>query len=232
MISKIINSNILPLVRKLRSKVVTQIRPKSRYSLLPISDKFGFDRGTPIDRYYIESFMEEHKNKVVGRCLEIHDDAYTKRFGEQKVTKADVADIDTDNKLANIYVDLATADTIPDNTYDTLIITHTIGLIPEHEKAVKHLYRILKPGGTLLLTVSAMGPFITNGNGFWRYTIKSVPYLLEKCFKKENISVKSYGNVLSGQAAWVAMAAEEFTKEELDTVDERYPLVIAAIATK
>lgn len=232
MSKKFIHHTVLPFARKIRAQVVKTIKPKSGYSLMPISDKFGFDRGKPIDRYYIDTFIELHQEKIHGRCLEVHDDAYIKRFGGNRVTQGDVVDIDTSNKLANIYTDLSAADVIAENTYDTLIVTQTLGLIPEHEKAVGHLYRILKPGGTLLMTVSTMGPWIKNGNGYWRYSIKSLPYLLEKFFKKENIKADTYGNALTGQAFWVGMAVEEFTKEQLDFKDERFPIIVTAVATK
>lgn len=229
---KFIHHTVLPFARKIRARIVKTMKPKGGYSLMPISDKFGFDRGKPIDRYYIDQFIELHKEKIRGRALEVHDDAYIKRFGESRVTQSDVVDIDRDNKLATIYTDLSSADIIPDNTYDTLIITQTLGLIPEHEKAVGHLYRILKPGGTLLITVSTMGPWIKNGNGYWRYSIKSLPYLLEKFFQKDRITAHTYGNVLTGQAFWVGMAAQEFTKEQLDFKDERFPIIVTAVATK
>lgn len=232
MLSQIAHNQVLPQIRKIRAQIIKTVRPKAAYSLYPISNKFGYDRGTPIDRWYIECFMEQQQDKVRGHCLEIHDNAYTLRFGQKKVSHSDVADIDTKNKLANIYVDLSKADQIPDNTYDTLIITHTIGLIPEHDKAIAHLYRILKPGGTLLLTVSALGPYITDGNAYWRYTPRSIPYLLEQHFNKENITVQTFGNVLSGQAFWVGMAAEELTKDQLLHQDNRYPVIITAVATK
>ena len=232
MINKLIHFTILPLIRKFRAQAVKKINPKENYSLMPISDKFGYDRGTPIDRFYIEKFMEMNKEKVKGRCLEVHDDAYIKRYGENRVTQGDVVDIDTNNKLANIYTDLSAADSIADNTYDTVILTQTLGLIPDHEKAVGHLYRMLKPGGTMLLTVSAMGPYITNGHSFWRYTVRSIPYLLEKYFQKNKIAVEAYGNVLTGQGFWVGMAAEEFTPEQLELKDDRYPIIITAVATK
>ena len=232
-------NTIIHFLRTLRGSIMKIVKPKSGYmlfkptrSLEPISAVFGFDRGKPVDRYYIESFLEECSSEIKGRCLEVHDDSYTKRFGGNKVTKADVVDIDENNKHANIYADLSKADHIPSNTYDTLVITHTLGLIPEQEKAVEHLYRILKPGGKLILTVSAMGPYLVNGSGYWRYTEKSVPYLLGKFFKKSKTKVAVYGNVLSGQAFWVGLSADELTKKELDHYDPRFPMVIASISEK
>ena len=51
----------------------------------PISRKFGFDRGLPIDRYYIERFLERHASDIHGRVLEIAFNMYTLRFGGERV---------------------------------------------------------------------------------------------------------------------------------------------------
>ena len=39
----------------------------------PFSRRFGFDRGLPVDRYYIERFLVAHAHDVRGRVLEIKD---------------------------------------------------------------------------------------------------------------------------------------------------------------
>src|SRR5207244_6388384 len=46
--------------------------------LTPISATFGFDRGTPVDRYYIERFLEAHAADIAGRVLEARDDAVSR----------------------------------------------------------------------------------------------------------------------------------------------------------
>ena len=43
----------------------------------PISSSFGFDRGKPIDRRYIEDFLSRHAQDITGRVLEVADNAYT-----------------------------------------------------------------------------------------------------------------------------------------------------------
>ena len=93
------NTLIKKVVGKIRAPVMRFLKPKTRYfvfkpkrSLKPISTKFGFDRGKPIDRYYIEAFLEENKDYIKGVCLEITDNAYTKKFGVD-VRVGDVLDI-------------------------------------------------------------------------------------------------------------------------------------------
>ena len=47
----------------------------------PISQKFGFDRGTPVDRYYIEVFLAAYSRDIRGRALEVGDASYCRKFG-------------------------------------------------------------------------------------------------------------------------------------------------------
>ncbi len=53
----------------------------------PFSEKFGYDRGGPIDRYYIEHFLNEYSSTIKGRVLEIGDNAYTLKYGGRQNSK-------------------------------------------------------------------------------------------------------------------------------------------------
>lgn len=229
-------SKIIKKIQYIRSCIVTFVRPKDSYFLFPtrttkpISAKFGFDRGTPVDRFYIEKFLEAHKHLLTGVCLEIHDATYLNRFGNETITRKDVLDIDPTNKEANILGDLRSIPSIQDNSYDTIVLTHTLGVIDDHEAAVREVIRILKPGGTALVTVSSMGVAAIPRLAFWRYTPASLHYLFYKYVT--NVQVLSYGNVLSGQAFWVGLSAEELTLEELSVNDPRYPVITTAVVVK
>src|SRR5829696_5733833 len=63
----------------------------------PFSRKWGYDRGTPIDRVYIEEFLARHADDVRGACLEVMNARYTDRFGGARVTRSDVLDINPAN---------------------------------------------------------------------------------------------------------------------------------------
>ncbi len=219
-----------PLVRIVKPKRNYYIAPKK--SLIPISKKFGFDRGLPIDRYYIEDFIKNNAEHITGDCLEIHDDAYIRRYGNGLVTKADVLDIDTNNTLASIYGDLQNIPTIPDNSYDCIIITQTFGLLPDVHAAVRECWRILKPGGSLLATFSTFGPMREQEPGYWHFTPLSVKKMFGNIFQKQQITISSYGNVLSMQSFIVGLAANELTKKELNYNDPWYALVVGLHAVK
>ncbi len=42
---------------------------------------------------------------------------------------------------------------LPDDSYDLILCNHVLEHVPDDKKALKELYRILKPGGRLLLTI-------------------------------------------------------------------------------
>src|SRR5262249_6056962 len=69
---------------------IGRVRFGSFRRVTPISREFGFDRGLPVDRYYIEQFLSVHADDIRNRVLEIGDDTYMRRFGGSRVTKGDV----------------------------------------------------------------------------------------------------------------------------------------------
>ena len=58
----------------------------------PLCDSFGFSRGTPVDRVYIDAFLARHAADIRGRVLEVQNAAYATRFGAGRVERADVVD--------------------------------------------------------------------------------------------------------------------------------------------
>ena len=231
-------NKMLDIIRKTRATLMKKTYPIDKYwlatkSTTPISDKFGYDRGTPIDRYWIETFLAKNSNLIQGTVLEITDNAYSNKYGGDKVTKSDVLDIDKNNKKATVYGDLRNLqNTINDTTYDCIILTHVLGLIDDVEAAVSELHRILKPNGVLLLTSSCISPAYELNTNFWRFTANGAKYLFSKRFTAANLKIESLGNVLTGQCFWVGVAQEELTKEQLEYNDPKFPCVITIIAKK
>jgi SAM-dependent methyltransferase len=221
-----------------RAKISRFLKPHEHYWLAtkskePISTKYGFDRGTPIDRYWIEDFLKINEKDIKGHCLEITDDSYTKKFGGDKVKDIDVLDINKKNKKANIYGDLRDLKGIvADDTYDCILLTHVLGLIDEVDKAVVEAKRILKPGGVILATSSSFSPVIDNKYNYWSFKPAGFKYLFSKHFKKNKIKVTSYGNVLAGQCFWVGMSQEDISKDALKFNDDRFPCIVAARVQK
>ena len=200
----------------------------------PTSESWGFDRGTPVDRYYIERFLHANRDVIHGRVVEIQDRVYTDRFGHD-VTRADVLDIDASNHRATIVADLASANHLASETHDCLVVTQTLHLIRDTRAALAHLHRMLVPGGTLLATLPAVSR-VSRGVGvqgdYWRFTVASATWLFGDVFGEEAVHVASHGNVLSAIAFLTGLAAEEIRPRDLDVNDPYFPVVIAVRATK
>jgi SAM-dependent methyltransferase len=200
----------------------------------PLSSYWGFERGQPIDRYYIDRFFEKHRDDIRGRVLEVKDSGYTERYGGAVVRK-DVLDIDPSNPQATIVADLATADQIPADTFDCFILTQTLQLIYDARAAVAHAHRILQPGGVLLVTVPMISRIVPQSglqNDYWRFTIASCRRLFGEIFGAEQVTIYPYGNVLTSIAFLSGIAQEELLGDELDKKDEYFSTIIALRAVK
>lgn len=236
---KEVKNALLNVLRIIRGVVIRTVKPISGYYLFPapvrntnpISTKYGFDRGRPVDRYYIDNFIEQNKAAIHGDVIEITDPAYTKRFGSN-VTRSEALDIDTNNKAATIYGDLRNLSNVPSNTFDCFINTQTYVMIDDYEAAIRESLRILKPGGTLLVTMPCLSPVWNIKNHHWRFTAASAEYVFGKYVDKANLEVKTYGNALSGQAFWVGMAIQDLNRNELDYNDPYFPVIVTIKAVK
>ena len=119
-------------------------------SVAPACADFGYSRGLPIDRYYIEAFLAERSADIRGRVLEIGDASYCRRFG--KVAHQDVLHVDANAAEATIIGDLSQTDVLPLGAFDCMIVTQTLHLIYDMPAAIREMHNALKPGGVLLLT--------------------------------------------------------------------------------
>ena len=201
----------------------------------PLSEWFGFDRGTPLDRVYIEEFLARHSGDIRGRALEIGDNSYTLRFGGTAVQQSDVLHVDKANPHATIIGDLGDGTNLPSDTFDCIVLTQTLHLIYDMQRAVTTLHRMLVPGGVLLVTVPGVSSVDRGEWGstwHWSLTPLSLERLLADSFGARQMTVEAHGNVLVAAGFLYGLAAEELTRDELAARDPRYPVIIAARAVK
>ena len=204
--------------------------------LKPISSDYGNSRGLEIDRYYIEKFLMEFSGDIRGRVLEIKHNAYTRRYGGDRVTQSDVLHPVAGNPDATIVADLTNADHLPSDLFDAIIFTQTLQVIYDIRATIATLYRILKPGGVLLTTASGMAQLsledFDKWGEYWRFTSLSARLLFEEAFSKGQVTVRSYGNVLAAISFLEGLAVEDLKQKELDARDRSYEVLIAVRAVK
>jgi SAM-dependent methyltransferase len=199
----------------------------------PLESGFGVTRGGPIDRYYIERFLGRHAADIRGQTLEIGDNAYTLRFGGSQVTQSDVLHVKHGNPLATIVDDLTRGDNLASDAFDCVILTQTLHMIYDYRAVLRTVYRILRPGGVLLLTT----PGITKTDQgewpwYWAFTDRSMRCLMGEVFPAEAVTLETYGNVLAAVGFLHGLGVGELAPEELDVHDCNCTLTVAARAVK
>jgi SAM-dependent methyltransferase len=233
-----------PIRRSLGRTWLTLQRPWRRGSgvrwgslrrLRPLSAVGGFDRGQPIDRYYIEGFLQQHRADVRGRVLEVADPGYTHRFGGDRVTRADVLHAAPGNSMATLVGDLARPETLPEAVFDCVILTQTLMYIFDVRAALATVHRGLKPGGVLLATAPGISPIWRperdQWGEYWRFTTGSMRRLCEEVFGGE-VRVAACGNVLAAVAFLHGMAADEVRPQELAYADPDFEVLVTVRAVK
>jgi SAM-dependent methyltransferase len=197
---------------------------------------YGESRGQCIDRYYIETFLEAHADDVRGHILDFSDDTYARRFGGNKTTRIDILDLSPDNPRATIIADLANGSGLPSDSFDCILCTQVLHCIFDVDAAIRTLYRILKPGGVLLVTDANIQKVdsvdLRNEEEYWRFTSLGLRRLFEKAFPKDFLEVKAYGNVLAAIAALHGLAVEDLRADSLNYFDEDFEVLISLRAVK
>jgi hypothetical protein len=195
----------------------------------PFSDRFGLDRGLPVDRIYIADFLGAHAQDVRGSVLEVSRPTYTRLFGGDRVTEVSIVDIDPDNTQATIAADLCERGSLPASTFDCAIVTQTLQLLPDVPAALENLWSALVPGGVLLMTVPALSRDDPVGGDYWRFTPLGLRRILETNLPPVAvIAVQGYGNVLAGVGSLFGLSVEDIGPDRLREHDAAFPVVVCA----
>ena len=222
------------VVRKLFAKKNPYIKLISDMPCRPVSKRFGQERGTPIDRFYIERFLAAHRKYIKGTVMEIAEKRYIKMFSED-VSEAIILHVNGWGEGV-MKGNLATGEGIEADRVDCMICTQTIQFIYDIHNVVKNVYKLLKPGGMVMLTASAISQIslydYKNWGEYWRFTDQSMKKLLAEVFEESQIEVYSYGNMKAAMAFMFGVCQEEMNLADLEYYDEQFPMIIAAIARK
>lgn len=202
----------------------------------PIRRNFGHRSGQTVARYYIEGFLSKHERDIHGRVLEIGDRGYTLRFGGDRVTRSDVLHAVEGNPTATLVGDLSGPLAIPNGSFDAVILTQTLGHIYDVRSAVRTVFRILKPRGVVLASLSSIRQIsrydMDRWGDYWRFTSLSARRLFEEAFPAEAVTVQAHGNVLAAVGYLHGINAGEFHSSELIHHDPGYEVLITVRAEK
>jgi hypothetical protein len=199
----------------------------------PVSDHYGFDRGLPVDRRYIEVFLTAHSARVRGDVLEVLRPEYTERFGAAGV-RSHVVDINPGNRRATVIADLCQAGSLPAAAYDCIVLTQTLQFLAAPDRGLANLWQSLRLGGALLLTVPCAARIDTTApdGDFWRWTPAGLALLVNQHCPGGAIQVSAAGNLVASVAALMGLAVEDLQPGDLDGDDPDFPLIACAVAIK
>lgn len=132
--------------------------------------------------------------------------------------------------------DLTRPGTLPAAAFDCIILVQTLQYIFDIPAAVASLFRSLKAGGVLLLTVPSVRSHVDGQawgvTWYWWFTSAAIRRLLETSFRSDDLTVEIYGNIFVGTAFHYGLALEELRPSDLDASDPEFPVIVAARAIK
>jgi peptidoglycan/xylan/chitin deacetylase (PgdA/CDA1 family) len=201
----------------------------------PVSRDWGYDRGTPVDRRYIDDFIFAHSSDVRGSVLEVQEDDFTLACGGRRVTNRAVLDIDPSNQQATVVADLRKAPELGSDAFDCVILTQTLHVIDDIRAALAECYRILRPGGVLLATFPAASRVCLeygHPGDYWRMTPAGARALVASAFAPSQASCEAFGNVLTNTAFLHGLSTADLTDAEFDQGDPYFPMLTGVRARK
>jgi SAM-dependent methyltransferase len=197
---------------------------------VPFSATYGFERGTPIDRHYLNAFLSAHRDQITGDVLEVQTTSYTERFG-RSVRRSDTFDI-APSFSPTYLCDLSHCEeVIPSASYDCVLLPNTLPHLCELDRALVQLRRIVRPGGVILASAAGLLPLTGDVPEFSRLTPDGWRHRLASAWPGAAVDVDGHGNCLAAIAAQLGLVLEELTPSELDVDDPRYP-VLSTIAAR
>lgn len=141
-------------------------------------------------RGQIDAFIRKHSTK--GRTLNIGAGAaaYSDLF-------PDLVTLDIDPERAPDVVGSAEALPFPDESFDQILCSEVLEHIEHPEVAVAEMYRVLHPGGTVIITTRFGFPVHDAPRDFWRFT----PYGLRMLFSAFTVVAEQSENNSFGAIA-------------------------------
>ena len=205
-------------------------------SINKYSEKFGFDRGTPIDRYYIDEFIRNLElNNEFNTALEFGELNYVEQFNVSHKFFLSHPDFSKSKDTKNqILFDLNTQKKYDGQKFDLIISTNVINFTKNPFVTLRHHIDMLNIDGTIFLTASSSMPIsqfdAERWGDYWRFTPDAMHHLLENLDCE--YQVESLGNFKSSVAFLCGLASEEMEESDLKEKDNRYPLLVVALIKK
>lgn len=139
---------------------------------MSLLDSIGLTR--KITRPRLRSFLEHHQSR--GKTLDVGcgNALYRDLFPNR--TSLDIER--RDGVAVDVIGDTHDLSIFPQESFDVILCTEVLEHLHTPAQAIAEFHRILKPGGTLLLTTRFVFPLHDIPNDYYRYTKYGLQYLL------------------------------------------------------
>lgn len=130
------------------------------------------------DRYLLKQQIQRQSSFIGGRVLDVGAGEFSRYEGlfqcdeYIKMDKTSGENIDAIGNVENLP--------FPGESFNSIVCTQVLGDIQNPQQAVKEFFRVLKPGGTVLLTESQTNETHDEPHDYWRFTKFSLEYLFKQ----------------------------------------------------
>ena len=177
----------------------------------PISTNFGFERGRPVDRYFIESFLADHAADVRGQCPRGPGERLHAEIRGQRVERARSSACFPTTRRRRSSAISRPARPFPGRR-STAQSSHRCSTCPRPPGGGPDIQRILKPGGVALVTVPGISQVEWSESWHWSFTLLSARQMFSEVFGEANVRARAYGNVLAATSFLWGIAVEELIR--------------------
>ena len=131
-----------------------------------------------IDRIELYEQIKKYGKHIHGRVLDVGAGNFSRYRGLFNYTEYVKMNIDPGGNTDIVGV----IENIPvsDNSFDAVVCTQVLGDVYELQKAFSELSRVLRPGGTLLVTENLFDSLHDQPHDFWRFTEHSLRRLAQE----------------------------------------------------
>ncbi|MDX2272472.1 MAG: methyltransferase domain-containing protein [Cyanobacteriota bacterium] len=196
---------------------------------VPLCHVTGFTRGTPVDRYYLQKFVEATRTQVKGDVLEIGGvpkDRESYQFQQTHTYR--ILNIEPGVGV-DLVGDAHEADLLPQGSLDSVIIFNVLEHCHSPWLVVHNIYNWLRVGGKCFCMVPTAQRIHARPGDYWRPLPEGLAFLFRD-FTHHTLYV--YGNPLTVVASFHGIASEELSQDELNEFHPDYPVCTCIVAEK
>ena len=105
------------------------------------------------------------------------------------------------NPLAEHHIDFDSKTTLPDNYCDIILSNQVLEHVDSPAGYLQEAYRILKPGGSMIITTHGYWYYHPTPNDYWRWTSAG----LRKTIEKESFKIDSFFGIMGLAASGIQL---------------------------